>query len=145
MQSAGGHVGGKSVFRLFDQAADQWSKRAIEIEFAGEVTQDLILKRRQRAVPADAAQVIFRVVDLAAELLFHFGGAVAANELIEILQGADQHHGDQISAGNGLIAEVKNMIGPGRQLPSQETPSHGSMRGKGDGAGRVTSVLISES
>ena len=82
MQSAGRHVGGKTVFCLFDQAANQLVQGAIEVEFAGKVTQDLILKRRQRAVPADAAQVIFCIVDLAAKLLFHLGGAVAANELM---------------------------------------------------------------
>ncbi len=118
---------------------------ALEIELAGKVTQDLILERRQRAIPADAAQVIFCIVDLAAKLVFHLGGAVAANELIEILQGADQHHGDQVSAGHSLIAEAKQMIGPGRQLRHRRLRVNGWMREIEDGAGRVTSVLISES
>jgi hypothetical protein len=39
-----------------------------------------------------------------------------------VLRGANQHHGHEVSAGDGLVAELKQEIGCGREQGHETTP-----------------------
>ena len=103
------NVRGKTIASI-DQPADQLLERVVEIEFSREFAKNLILQRGQRAVPADGPQVLLDVVNLPTEALLQLAGSAAAQEVEHVLQSADQHHGDEVTAGDGPVAELQQIV-----------------------------------